>query len=184
MNSVPAPPRARNVAKGPNSLSSLGRALSNLRASRRWRGGRTRRSHAIEATPRARRPRVPLLRVDARLWVSSSLHSAAAARACACPGRFRRGFRRRRVSGTPAGFAKRFRADASGRDVCLRRRGPAWRVLMRSWAADASSAVLGVRDASFEPWIGWFRGGTCSHQPRSSEAAETRIVCSATTTEA
>ena len=98
MNSVPAPPRARNVAKGPNSLSSLGRALSDLRASRRWRGGRTRRSHAIEATPRARRPRVPLLRVDARLWVSSLLRSAAAARAGACPGRFRRKFRRRCVS--------------------------------------------------------------------------------------
>ena len=178
MNSVPAPPRARNVAKGPNSLSSLGRS-SDLRASRRWRGGRTRRSHAIEATPRARRPRVPLLRVDARLWVSSLLHSAAAARAGACPGRFRREFRSRwRVSDTFR-FEGRPHVGASGRDVRSRRRGPAWRVLMRSWAADASLSVLGVLDASFEPWSGWFRGGACSHQPRSTELRETRIDAAA-----
>ena len=55
-------------------------------------------------------------------------------------------------------------------ETCVRVAAARGLVLMRSWAADASSAVLSVRDASFEPWTGLFRGRACSHQPRSSEA--------------
>ena len=155
MNSVPAPPRARNVAKGPNSESCLlGRVSST----------------GVGRAPRARRraPQGP----GPRLGVAFRLSGGA------CPGRFRR------VSasmGRPFGFAERRRVTL-GSETCVRVAAARGRVLMRSWAADASSAVLGVRDASLSREL-VFSGGACSHQPRSTRIERDTHRCSGSSCE-
>ena len=79
-----------------------------------------------------------------------------------------------RGSRKPLGFAKAFPGGRFGPRRAFASPRPAGRVLMRSWAADASLAVVGVRDASFEPWIGWFAGGAC---PRICADGRSTAAC-------
>ena len=119
MNSVPAPPRARNVAKGSNSILSSRSGLS------------------IDHWP----ARCPWRRPVAVFSVGVSAST--------------------RGSRTPLGFAGRRRATLRS-ETCVRVAAARGRVLVRSWAADASSAVAGVRDASLEPPYKCLQGGACS----------------------